>query len=596
MQNPRFILGILSLLGLFTSGYIMYDRYQNEQLWGYWTCLFLCSFWGIIIAALWQRYRLRWLALATLSGVLLAAAFQMLPLAWLGFVGFVPLLWVQKELLEAQKTAEKPLKMLPYAFHAFVIWNLGATFWVGNAGLVAGMIANFLNAYFMALVFVLAQRFDKISWLNSRIAPRLWVLPILWIGFERAHLDWELSWPWLTLGNAFCTMTDFVQWYEYSGTLGGTLWILISNILIFNFLDKKTNQQKTGKSIFIWAILSAALVGFSYYLKFANIIFKGKYANIVAVQPNYEPHYEKFNRQKYPPSVQFQKYMRLTASQVDSMTDYVLFPETSFDLDDVATWENHEISTNIYQFSEKYPHLHFILGVDAYKIYGNTAPETRDEGMRLRQAKQGFYWENYNAATQIVAGQEKMPLYKKSKLVPGPENLPYSKALSVLKPLFKQFGGTVGGLGSQPMRDVFWHKNGEIGVAPIICYESIYGDYCRGYVLNGANVLTVLTNDAWWDDTQGYQQHAAFGKLRAIELRRSVVRSANTGTSCFISPLGEVSQPTKYGEDAAIKAAVLLRSDITFFAKYGDIIGLFGLYASALLVFVLIFTTFLRRK
>lgn len=78
-----------------------------------------------------------------------------------------------------------------------------------------------------------------------------------------------------------------------------------------------------------------------------------------------------------------------------------------------------------------------------------------------------------------------------------------------------------------------------VKVAPVICYESIYGDYVSDYVGDGAQWLAVVTNDAWWRNTAGHKQHFSYAKLRAIEQRKWVARAANTGISGFINPLGE---------------------------------------------------------
>ena len=93
-------------------------------------------------------------------------------------------------------------------------------------------------------------------------------------------------------------------------------------------------------------------------------------------------------------------------------------------------------------------------------------------------------------------------------------------------------------------------------VAPIICYESIYGDYVRGYVKNGATWLGIITNDAWWENTPGYHQHYSYAKLRAIEFRKWVARSANTGTSGFIDPVGNSYDETSWYSKTCIQRTI----------------------------------------
>ena len=128
-------------------------------------------------------------------------------------------------------------------------------------------------------------------------------------------------------------------------------------------------------------------------------------------------------------------------------------------------------------------------------------------------------------------------LYHKAKLVPGVETLP--SFLNFMGKWFEDFGGISGTLGRDSERKVFVPWDNHFKAAPIICYESIFGDYITEYVRKGANILTIITNDGWWGNTPGYKQHMNYARLRAIETRKWVARSANTGISCFIDPVGK---------------------------------------------------------
>jgi apolipoprotein N-acyltransferase len=191
-------------------------------------------------------------------------------------------------------------------------------------------------------------------------------------------------------------------------------------------------------------------------------------------------------------------------------------------------------------------------------------------------------WEAYNAAIALQDGIDSIPVYFKSKLVPGPEILPYRRFLFFLQPLVDYLDGTVEGLGTQTDRVVFAGKRGS--VAPVICYESIFGDFHTGYIRRGGEATFIMTNDGWWDQTAGHRQHLHYASLRAIETRRSIARSANTGISCFINQRGDILQPTPYGAPAAIRDTVLLNDDITFYAKWGDLTARLALFTTLLLL------------
>ena len=132
-------------------------------------------------------------------------------------------------------------------------------------------------------------------------------------------------------------------------------------------------------------------------------------------------------------------------------------------------------------------------------------------------------------------------------------------------------------------------------IAPVICYESVFGEYITSYVQKGAQLIFIITNDGWWKNTPGYKQHMSFARLRAVETRRSIARSANTGISCYINQRGDVMQPTKWWVEASVKGKLNINSTITFYVKYGDYIARISLFSSILLLMIMLSERF-RRK
>jgi len=133
---------------------------------------------------------------------------------------------------------------------------------------------------------------------------------------------------------------------------------------------------------------------------------------------------------------------------------------------------------------------------------------------------------------------------------------------------------------------------GDVKVGVPVCYESIYGDFCTGYVRKGARLLAVITNDAWWGDTPGYRQHLSYSRLRAIETRRWVARCANTGISAIIDPTGRIVDRTSWWEPSMLEGRVQLLEGKSFFVRYGDIVGRVSVFLFVLLAAAAIF----RRK
>ena len=158
--------------------------------------------------------------------------------------------------------------------------------------------------------------------------------------------------------------------------------------------------------------------------------------------------------------------------------------------------------------------------------------------------------------------------YHKNKLVVGVEMTPYP---AFFRPIDDKLGGVMGRCIGDGKAKCLDYKG--IGVGCAICYESVYGEFCADYVRDGAKLLTVITNDAWWGDTPGYRQHLSYASLRAIETRRWIARCGNTGISAIIDPTGRIVRQTSWWEPATLQGKVGLSDEETFFVRHGDFAG-----------------------
>lgn len=392
-------------------------------------------------------------------------------------------------------------------------------------------------------------------------------LVVFWLSFEYIHLNWQLSWPWLTLGNGFAGHPGWVQWYEYTGTSGGSLWIMVMNVLIAKFLKsylfRKQVDTRTIGSILV--VLVAPLI-FSYIIAASLRFPAAQTKNVVVVQPNIDP-YEKFEAGTQ--EKQLEKLINFSEKRMDSNTSVVIWPETAVNLP--TGIEEREIRSypslsRLWQFLAAHPRIKLLTGVESYRLYNEAS---KPAGARFLPALNQYY-ESFNAAT-LLDSNGALQFYHKSKLVPGVETLP--GFLKFLDTWFEKFGGTTSGYASQTERTVLTDPATGWRFAPAICYESIYGEFLTAYVRNGAQFITIITNDGWWANTAGHKQHMQYARLRAIETRRWVLRSANTGISCFISPRGMVQDLQPWDTAAAIKLSVTPLNEPTLYVRLGDIIS-----------------------
>jgi apolipoprotein N-acyltransferase len=492
--------------------------------------------------------------LSAISGVLLWLSWPTSPLTFLIFASWVPLLW-----LEAQ--SKHLLRFWGLVYLAMLIWNGATTWWVSNTTVpVSGILAAVLNALLMTLPWIgfwkARRRFGSLIGYTALIA--------YWLTFEYIHLNWELSWPWLTLGNAFAGKPGWVQWYEWTGTTGGGLWIWVVNISLFEALRRPLRPFATWRTLVLLLaipLLISAAIGW-YRNGLSRVPASGP--DIVVVQPNIDPYDEKFNAGTE--GQQLVELISLSESRIDSATAFVVWPETAipFDIDEPRFGQTRALQP-LRLFLQRHPRIQLISGLSGS---ANLPKDTTTPAMRLDSAT-GKYYEEYNSAVQTDATGA-FQIYHKGKLVPGAEIVPYTWLFGFLEKMSLDFGGTSGTLGRSAVRSVFSNPDNGFRVGPIICYESIYGAYVTGYVRNGANMLAIVTNDGWWGDTQGYRQHQQYARLRAIETRRWIARSANTGISCFIDPLGKVYQSQPWDTTSAIKMIIPPVNIMTLYVRWGD--------------------------
>lgn len=507
--------------------------------------------------------------LALLGAVLLWAAWPVhpAPLTLLLFVGFVPYLRLE-QVLTAQGAKRGRVFANTYSF--LFLWNAFTTWWVSYSTLGGGIAAVVLNAALMCLPLMAFRR------TKERFGTKVGylALPIYWIAFEQLHLTWDLSWPWLTLGNGFASATSWVQWYEYTGFLGGSAWVLAVNVLVFRALfgpagaaSRPTLARRWGGAVLVVALPIAFSLGIS-----SSFQEKGPAAEVVVIQPNIDPYDAKFPGTPHfiPFNEQLTRLMARTEAAITPATRLVLWPETALDETyfEASFNATPQVARIRQELLARHPGLSLMTGITSVSTY----PDEAHASPTARHRDDLGYYDVFNTAAYFADATAPVQFYHKSKLVPGVEKIPPALS-SVLKNI--DLGGVVGSYGSQDERTVFAPAAAApaLRLAPLICYESIYGDFVAQYVHNGATLLGLITNDGWWSDSPGYRQHLAYGALRCIETRRDLARSANTGISAFIDQRGVISHRTGWWVGAASRATVHLNTEETFYVRHGELIG-----------------------
>ena len=497
----------------------------------------------------------------------------LLSFGWLGgsgltlLVALVPLLYISASL---GSSARDWWRMAGWAALTFVGWNAATVWWIWIATPVGPLAATFFSTMWNMLAFMLFHYVSK----RAPKSIAYTVLVAAWVAAEYLYTYTEvISFPWLTLGNGFSGDVWAVQWYEYTGVLGGSMWVLLSNIVVYEALQQRSLFSRVRALAVIVVPLVASLCIYFTYRPAAER------AKVAVVQPNVDCYNEKFNNTSQK---QFDNLMNLL-SQTPSDAEIIVMPETAlpstFDEDDSLT-SHDETALFGAALHSSHPEAMLAIGATTIKTY-----DTDYQPTPTARESWGMYYDVYNSALAI--NSDKDYIHHKMRLVVGVEAMP------VFVTSFIDLGGMSGQLGRNDKATVF-QKNG-LKAGPAVCYEGLYGEWFARFVREGAELMLVMSNDGWWGDTPGYRRLFDFCRLRAIETRRAVARSANTGISGFITSRGDVEQRLEWDERGVLVQDVERSQRTTMYVLYGDWVGRMALLVTFLAV--MYFTAYrIRRK
>lgn len=540
---------------------------------------------------------MKYVLLTLISAMLLSVSWPTYGVPFFIFFALVPLLMMEHGISKFSDYKRKSWVVFGLSYLCFVIWNVVTTGWLygsknpdGSHSLMAVVFPVLVNSLLYSLVF------QCYHWYKNAQGTYwgLGFLIAIWMSFEKFHLGWELTWPWLNLGNVFSDYPKLIQWYDTLGATGGSFWILVINVLIFYTVRTWEAGRKRKDLIKNSAIVAALIVlpMIISVIKYNNFDEKpiGQ-VNVLMLQPDLDPYAEKYSKDSLTIE---QDLLALAEKNSTGKIDYYIAPETALpgrgSISETA-FEKSLLLNNIKVFLSSHPGSVFATGISSHRFFYNPA----DLPKEAYQINSGVWVSSYNTAIQLVPNQ-KVQAYHKGKLVPGVEIFPY---MNVLKPLLGDamlnLGGTVASLGTDKERVAFSNPYNRGKLAPIICYESIYGEFVTDYVKKGANFLGIMTNDSWWGVTEGHKQLLSYAKLRAIETRREIARAANSGISAHINAKGEITADTFYGDQTALFAKVNLYDTMTFYTRAGDLLSRFSIFALGFLLFYYLIEWFKKK-
>lgn len=480
------------------------------------------------------------LLLSVLTAVMLAFALPPFRTGFIGWFALYPFF-----LLLEGKTAGEGMRW-SYLTGLFIC--ITTLYWIANvtqAGFIAAiLIIPFALTLYGLLHILLLRRFGRKAWL---------LLPFLWLAIEYLQSLSETAFPWNYLGYTQSYYLPLIQFAEYTGIWGVSLWVFVLNVLIWLTAREFTSRPSRQRVLLALALLIVlpALHGLFVLRRPQD---SGRPVTLALLQGNVDP-FEKWEVGSTDRNVAL--YEAMSRDAAAGNPDLIVWPETAMPF---FLGSEPRYLRRLHNFIDSLQIPLLTGGLD-YQFTDDTS------------------YSYYNAAFLIEPGSRFLTSYRKMRLVPGSERIPFRDyfPFNYLKDWLSDLELGVGDYTPGEEFTVFSVRPAQGGAdaPPVllstpICFESVFPDLIRRFAGNGAGMLCIITNDAWFGRTSAPFQHTRFAVFRAIENRLPVARCANTGISCFIDPCGRVTQSTPLFKQAAITGWITLQSKRTLYTRYGD--------------------------
>ncbi|NMW22748.1 MAG: apolipoprotein N-acyltransferase [Chlorobiaceae bacterium] len=515
---------------------------------------------------------------SVLSGVLLGLSFPSYPFIRLELLAWVALVPLLISLAPLERVGE----LFRRVYMAMLIYCVISLWWVSFATLPGGLLTIVAQAFFLTVPLFAFYAIKKMA--GYRFA--LFSLPFLWIAWEWAYIQQDLSFGWLTFGNSQSNLNLMIQYADITGVWGVSFWLLWFNVLVVLALTGSRKDAVRSVAFMVMMIVAPLFYASVVFHQEGLVAQENMLLRVTLVQPNIDPH-EKWLSNNSADIME--RYYRMTNRAVrENRPDLVIWPETAIPF---------YILDSSYANDLQYLRLllrgwntALLTGFSDIVYYpsGNQKdsehPGNNNRGMNR-------FFETYNASMMLLPGNGTPQIYRKMRLVPFAERVPYVDYLPWLGHLTFSLAGINGwGKGRDTtIMKLHSSRNVQVKIANIICYESIFPGLVTEFVRKGAQVLTLVTNDGWYATSYGPYQHLAIGRIRCIENRRAMARCANTGLTVVIDKYGRIIAEIPWWQEQTLTTEVPLENSLTFYTTNPDLLPKAALALSALLFLIAFF-------
>lgn len=475
------------------------------------------------------------------------------------FVALIPFLLLLREVQSARQAGILGLLTGIVHFLVLLYWLVTVLGHYGGLPLYVAVPALVLLALYMSLYTTVFALLTRYFFLRFPDVLTLWLLPALWVMLDWCRSFFFTGFPWMDLGYALGHVPGLIQSADLWGHHGLSFLLVLVNTLAV-LLVKPRHRPNKVLPLLVPAVLAFSMITAYSFWRWPHLeqqMQSAKTLRMGIVQGNI-PQDVKWSPQWQRETLE--RYLVRSRELVDRQQAALLvWPETALPF--------YPLHNPLLQSVQD-----FAVSRRVALLTGAPWAESRSE---VGQEK------NYRFANSALLFAEDGRLkerYSKSHLVPFGEYVPLKRFLPFLAPLVE----SVGDFSPGRIERTLPCQDARIGV--LICFESVFPDISRKWVDAGANVLANLTNDAWYGRSSAPHHSLVMTVLRAVETRRSLVRSANTGFSGFIDPLGRIQSFSPLFTIWAETADVSLMEEKTWFVRVGY---LFPLLCSVMVMLVL---------
>ncbi|MCX7880031.1 MAG: apolipoprotein N-acyltransferase [Ignavibacteria bacterium] len=507
--------------------------------------------------------------LGLLTGVLLSLSFPPYPFFLLAFVAFIPIFSVF--LLVRRKW------ILLYI--VFLIYHSATNWWISSWQkdsdpylLVSGIVLAFVHPLFFMLPFVGLNIVSKRK--NYRFA--LFLFPFFWTAFEWLHSLGDLAYPWLSVGYTQIYNHYWIQIADLGAVWLVSFLIVFANVLIFLAIDDYNRKGFSNLRylifnrfafVFYFILIAPYIYGILRAKQFepSNIQAHREKIRVGIIQPNINP-WRKWETNAFD-QILIHKKVQDSLLERYSDIDLVVWSETAITFLSLEVNANHNFSI-FYDFLSK-DSLSLLTGFADFYFLKPTDKKTFATKYFLDDTTKPY--NTYNSILLLNPVGNNYQIYHKIRLTPFGEQIPFGEVFGFARD-FLEWNVGISSWTKGKEQNLLNMNNGKrtTNIAPIICIESIYPDYCAEFVRKGAEIGVIITNDGWYDYTFGPIQHYLIATVRAIETRRFIVRCANTGISGVISPNGTTVVKAPQYQRVGIVVDVPKLNEMTIYTRFGD--------------------------